>query len=81
MLAGPLQVAIVGEGEDGPLRRVAEGSSAPGLVIVAGDPDAPGEPLLADRPLVDGQPAASVCRGFVCDRPVTDPDELAAQLA
>ena len=81
MLAGPLQVAIVGEGEDGPLRRVAEGSSAPGLVIVAGDPDAPGEPLLADRPLVDGQPAAYVCRGFVCDRPVTDPDELAAQLA
>ena len=33
-------------------------------------------PLLADRPLVDGGPAAYVCRGFVCDRPVTHPDEL-----
>ncbi|WKV16486.1 thioredoxin domain-containing protein [Janibacter limosus] len=81
MLTGPLQVAIVGEGEDGPLRQVAEASSSPGLVIVTGSPDAPGEPLLADRPLVDGRAAAYVCRGFVCDRPVTDPEALAAQLA
>jgi uncharacterized protein YyaL (SSP411 family) len=49
-------------------------------VIVAGTPAASGVPLLADRPLVDGGPAAYVCRGFVCDRPVTTPDELAAQL-
>ena len=47
-------------------------------MIVAGEPDAPGVPLLAARPLVDGAPAAYVCRGFVCDRPVTDPDDLAA---
>ncbi|WP_068265450.1 thioredoxin domain-containing protein [Janibacter limosus] len=80
MLTGPLQVAIVGEGEGGPLRQVAEACSSPGLVIVSGSPDAPGEPLLADRPLVEGRPAAYVCHGFVCDRPVTDPDELAAQL-
>lgn len=80
MLAGPLQVAIVGEGEGGPLRQVVEACAAPGLVIATGAPDSPGEPLLADRPLVDGQPAAYVCRGFVCDRPVTDPDELAALL-
>src|SRR5699024_10766107 len=77
MLAGPLQVALVGEGGDGPLRRVAEAASSPGLVIVSGRPDAPGEPLLADRPLVDGAPAAYVCRGFVCDRPVTDAEALA----
>ena len=31
----------------------------------------PGVPLLADRPLVGGRPAAYVCRGFVCERPVT----------
>lgn len=80
MLEGPLQVAIVGEGEDRPLRRVAETSASPGLAIAAGSPDAPGEPLLADRPLVDGQPAAYVCRGFVCERPVTEPDDLASQL-
>ena len=38
-------------------------------------------PLLADRPLVDGGPAAYVCRGFVCDRPRTAADDLAAALA
>ena len=80
MITGPLQVAIVGEGEDGPLRRVAESSPSPGLVIVSGEPDADREPLLADRPLVEGRPAAYVCRGFVCEQPVTGPDELAAQL-
>jgi uncharacterized protein YyaL (SSP411 family) len=29
---------------------------------------------------VDGSPAAYVCRGMVCDRPVTDVDALAAAL-
>ena len=37
-------------------------------------------PLLADRPLVGGQPAAYVCRHFVCDAPTTDPAALAATL-
>ena len=73
---GPLQVAVAGDGPDllARARRIAPG----GTVIVAGPPDAPGVPLLAARPLVDGAPAAYVCRGFVCDRPVTTPDELAA---
>ena len=75
-VAGPLQVAIAGDGPDllDRARRTAPG----GTVIVAGPPDAPGVPLLAVRPLVDGAPAAYVCRGFVCDRPVTTPDEVAA---
>ena len=75
-IAGPLQVAIAGEAPDllDSARRVAAG----GTVIVAGPPDAPGVPLLAARPLVDGAPAAYVCRGFVCDRPVTTPDAVAA---
>jgi uncharacterized protein YyaL (SSP411 family) len=30
-------------------------------------------PLLADRPLVSGGPAAYVCRGFTCQAPVTTP--------
>jgi uncharacterized protein YyaL (SSP411 family) len=47
---------------------------------VAGEPDAVGVPLLAGRPLVDGRATAYVCRGFVCDRPVTDAADLAAQL-
>lgn len=79
MLEGPLQVAIVGEGEDGPLRRVAEASSSPGLVIASGEPDS--QPLLADRPLVDGRPAAYVCRGFVCDAPVTAVEDLTKALS
>ena len=80
-LAGPLQVAVVGEGPVADeLVRVVRASSSPGLVLVHGMPDAPGIPLLADRPLVDGGPAAYVCRGFVCDRPVTTPEDLLAAL-
>ena len=81
-LAGPLQVAIVGTGPEAEaLRQVALASSSPGLVLVAGLPDAPGVPLLAGRPLVGGAAAAYVCRGFVCDRPVTAPADLALALA
>jgi uncharacterized protein YyaL (SSP411 family) len=53
-------------------------------VIAAGDPGddraVAAAPLLADRPLVDGQPAAYVCSGFACRAPVTAPVELAAQM-
>ncbi|HRW20033.1 MAG TPA: thioredoxin domain-containing protein [Dermatophilaceae bacterium] len=81
-LAGPLQVAVVGTGERAAqLLRVARASAAPGLVAVAGEPDAPGLPLLEGRPLVDGKPAAYVCRGFVCERPITDPERLRVALA
>ncbi len=81
MAAGPLQVAIVG---DGPLARemvrVARASTSPGLVIAHGSPDAPGIPLLAHRPLVGGGATAYVCRGFVCDRPVTTIEDLLGAL-
>jgi uncharacterized protein YyaL (SSP411 family) len=83
MVRGPLQVAIVGPAADegraallAHARRLAPG----GAVVVPGEPDAPGVPLLADRPLVDGGAAAYVCRGFVCDRPVTTEAELTASL-
>ena len=48
--------------------------------IVAGDPDRPGVPLLADRPLREGLPTAYVCKGFVCERPVTSLDDLMERL-
>ena len=51
------------------------------VVLVHGDPDTPGIPLLEGRPLVGGNPAAYVCRGFVCDRPVTTTEELSQALA
>ncbi|OZM83822.1 thioredoxin domain-containing protein [Pseudonocardia sp. MH-G8] len=83
MARGPLQVAVVGEEGDpareallAHTRRLAPG----GTVIVAGHPDTPGVPLLADRPLVQEAAAAYVCRGFVCDRPAGTPEELTASL-
>jgi hypothetical protein len=80
--AGPLQVAVVGTGRVADdLVMLARRSTSPGLVLVAGEPDAVDVPLLADRPLVDDGPAAYVCRGFVCDRPVTTPAALDAALA
>ncbi len=91
-VAGPLEVAVVGpEGDTGreALERVARMSPGPGTVVVAGpssdapvgETDDPGTvPLLAGRGLVEGRPAAYVCRGMVCERPVTDPDELARLL-
>jgi uncharacterized protein YyaL (SSP411 family) len=83
MVRGPLQVAVVGEdGDPGrdTLLAHARGLAAGGTVVVPGHPDAPGVPLLADRPLVDGAAAAYVCRGFVCDRPATTVEELTASL-
>ena len=77
LLAGPRQVAVVGDGPDAAaLATVTRSSSSPGLVVVHGMPDAPGVPLLQGRPLVDGRAAAYVCRGFVCDLPVTSTDAL-----
>ncbi len=80
--AGPLQVAVVGQGHlaDALVHEVWS-SRSPGIVVTAGAPDAPGLPLLAGRPIVDGDAAAYVCRGFVCDRPVTTVEALHAALA
>jgi uncharacterized protein len=84
VLAGPAEVAVVGAGGDpgrAALHRTAWESPAAGAAIVVGEPDGQGAsddvvPLLRERPLVDGAAAAYVCRGFVCDRPVTDPAAL-----
>ena len=53
---------------------------SPGVVLAVGEPGAVVPPLLADRGLVGGQPAAYVCRGFVCQLPTTDPARLVADL-
>ncbi|MGZ4429857.1 MAG: thioredoxin domain-containing protein [Nocardioidaceae bacterium] len=82
-LAGPLEVAVVGAPEDparAGLLRAARHAASPGLVAVAGAPGGSEVPLLAGRDLVDGQAAAYVCRGMVCDRPVTDDAALEALL-
>ncbi len=38
-------------------------------------------PLLKGKTLVAGRPAAYVCRDYVCEKPVTDPDALASAIA
>ena len=82
-LAGPLEIAVVGE-EGDPARedlaQVARSASSPGAVVVVGTGGASDVPLLEGRGLVDGKAAAYVCRGMVCERPVTGPEELAASL-
>ena len=85
--AGPAEVAVVGPGDDPRTRALylaAVRDTSPGAAVVAGDPVDPSSssvPLLVGRPLVDGRPAAYVCRGFVCERPVTDPAGLSDALA
>ena len=80
LVAGPVEVAVVGE-PSGELSDVAWRLRPPGAVVVSGEPDSPGIPLLADRPTVAGRPTAYVCRGMVCHAPVTDVQALRRQLA
>ncbi len=85
-LDGPREVAVVGAAGDpatAALRRAAFRGTAPGLVVAVAEPGSPATtvvPLLSSRPLVDGAAAAYVCRGFVCDLPVTDPAALSSSL-
>ncbi|WP_411761122.1 thioredoxin domain-containing protein [Streptomyces tunisiensis] len=83
-LDGPREVAVVGRGADDPataeLHRTALLGTAPGAVVALGTEGSDAFPLLADRPLVDGAPAAYVCRNFTCDAPTTDPGRLRTAL-
>lgn len=81
--AGPVEIAVIGDPDDErtrALHRTALMAVAPGAVVSAGPPDAEGVPLLEGRGLVEGEPAAYVCRGFVCRLPVTTQAELNREL-
>ncbi|MFD5471518.1 thioredoxin domain-containing protein [Streptomyces sp. NPDC127105] len=84
LLDGPREVAVVGPSLDDAaaraLHRTALLGTAPGAVVAYGTPDSEEFPLLADRPLVHGEPTAYVCRDFTCDAPTTDPDRLRTAL-
>ena len=80
MVSGPYEIAIVEPDGTSALAGVARRLAPPGAVIVIGSPDQPGAPLLAGRRAIDGLPTAYVCRGFVCDRPVTIEVDLTALL-
>ncbi|GHG79582.1 thioredoxin domain-containing protein [Streptomyces griseocarneus] len=83
LLDGPREVAVVGP-VDHPVTRqlhhTALLSTAPGLAVALGEPGSEEVPLLKDRPLLEGRPAAYVCRRFTCAAPTADPKSLAAQL-
>ncbi|GGN27791.1 hypothetical protein FHR83_005280 [Actinoplanes campanulatus] len=80
-LAGPYEIAVATTDPSDPLAEAAFRHAPGGSVVVVGEPDRPGVPLLADRPLLDGRATAYVCRGFFCERPVTTPADLLTRLA
>ncbi|WP_217141306.1 thioredoxin domain-containing protein [Streptomyces sp. AC627_RSS907] len=84
LLDGPREVAVVGptpdDGAAKGLHRTALLGTAPGAVVAFGVEGSDEFPLLADRPLVGGAPAAYVCRNFTCDAPTTGPERLRAAL-
>ncbi|MDQ1683653.1 MAG: uncharacterized protein QOC82_390, partial [Frankiaceae bacterium] len=69
VVAGPLEVAVVGARE---LAAIARRTTSPGAVVVTA----------GDSPLLDGRPAgaAYVCQNFACDAPIADPDALRRRL-
>jgi uncharacterized protein len=78
-LSRVLEVALVGSGTGfNDLARVMRAGYRPHVVLAGGPSD--GVPLLKGREPVDGQAAAYVCQGFVCQAPVTGAEELAAAL-
>jgi uncharacterized protein len=84
----PVEIVVIGEpaqpGTRALLARVHR-RFIPARVL-AGSASPPGEearevPLLAGKHLVDGKPAAFVCKGFTCLAPATDPGRLDEILA
>jgi len=93
-LAGPPEIAIVGSLQDErthALHETALHAAPPGAVLALGDGTGPadsgaagseaGVPLLAGLGLVNGAPAAYVCRQFTCQAPVITPEQLREALA
>lgn len=76
---GPLQIAVACDSAQSPLLAAARRLAPGGAIVVGGRVDS--SPLLVGRDRVAGADAAYVCRGRVCDLPVTSADELATAVA
>ena len=78
------QVVIVGQRNDprtGSLLDEVRSEFRPDCILALCDPADAGSsnvgiPLFESRSMVDGKPTAFVCSNYVCDLPVTEPDEL-----
>lgn len=75
---GPIQVAVACDAETSALLRSARLSAPGGAIVVGGVKDS--SELLRDRGQIGDADAAYVCRGTVCDLPVTGTQQLDAAL-
>ena len=80
MQGGPLEVAVVGPAGEERTALALRARQHPGAVVIESDGPRDDVPLLSGRTPLDGRPAAYVCRGFVCERPVTTGEALQAAL-
>ena len=86
LLDGPLELAFIGRPGDQGVQDLHDEVARrflPNRIIGQHDPAA-GEaslPLLKEKGLVDGRAALYVCRQLSCQKPVTEPDQVAAALA
>lgn len=76
---GPIQIAVACDPADSELLAVARRLAPGGAVVVGGAVDS--SELLIGRDRIGGRDAAYVCRGRVCDLPVTAVQDLGAALA
>ena len=82
IMGNPQEVAITGDVTSEDARALLETvhrAYRPNVIVAVG---MSGEnvALLAERPLRDDKATAYVCRRFVCQQPVTEPEALANQL-
>ncbi len=85
-LAVPQEIVIAGDPDDIGMRslmQVAYTHFLPNAIFAVALPHVAIDeslPLLAGRGLLDGRPAAYVCRNYACDLPVSEPADLDALL-
>ncbi len=75
---GPVQIVVACDGPGSSLLADARRLAPGGAIVVGGQPGS--SELLAGRDRVAGSDAAYVCRGRVCDLPVTSVEALAVAL-
>ena len=75
---GPIQIAVACDPQHSELLSAARELAPGGAVVVGGTVNS--SELLVDRDRIGGSDAAYVCRGRVCDLPVTTTADLAAAL-
>ena len=79
------EVAIIGDHDDPKtqefLKTLWRSFRPRQVTAISAYPPEPGtSALLKDRPLLNGQPTAYVCQGFICLQPVNSPSEMEFQL-